>query len=238
MKTRYFKFVLVALFISGLFFACKKNEAADAVEPVFDTGKLDQYCLYVRVASPEITNSPVSDFIFDFKPENKVEFGSLEGLYMLTTETMEDNSVKISMGANDYVLFVVEKGKPVIKQWGLFGEVTELQLIKKPETNLLKGSTFTGTYYKPNNTVLHEKFFYTYSSLNNFTLSAGLNVNEPALRGEVYQSLGNIAAYVKKVNSTTADMEFMILVDGKLRVTYIDRVSNPTQYYHGVFTKK
>lgn len=31
---------------------------------------------------------------------------------------------------------------------------------------------------------------------------------------------------------------FMILVDGKLRVTYIDRVSNPTQYYHGVFIKK
>lgn len=86
--------------------------------------------------------------------------------------------------------------------------------------------------------MLHEKFFYTYSSLNNSSLSAGLNVNEPALREEVYQSVGNIAAYVKKVSGTTADMEFMILVDGKLRVTYIDRVSNPTKFYHGVFIKK
>lgn len=236
MKTRYFKFILVSLLISAFFYACKKNDAAE--EPAFDIGQLDQYCLYVRVASPEIPNSPVSDYIFNFKPENKVEFGSLEGLYTLTTTVVEDNSVKISMGTNDYVLFVVEKGKPVIMQWDLFGDVTELQLIKKPESNLLKGNTFTRTYYKPNNTVLHEKFFYTYSSLNNSSLSAGLNVNEPALREEVYQSVGNIAAYVKKVSGATADMEFMILVDGKLRVTYIDRVSNPTQFYHGVFIKK
>ncbi|WP_344673720.1 hypothetical protein [Sphingobacterium kyonggiense] len=236
MKTRYFKFILISLIISCLLYACKKNDAAEA--PAFDIGQLDQYCLYVRVASPEVPNSTVSDFIFDFKTGNIAELGSLEGLYTLTTKVMEDNSVKISMGLNDYVLFVVEKGKPVIKQWKLFGEVTELQLIKKPEINLLKGNTFTGTYYKSNNTVLHENFFYSYSALNNFSLTAGLKVNEPALRGEVYKSLGNIAAYVKKVNSTTADMEFMILVDGKLRVTYIDRVSNPTQYYHGVFIKK
>lgn len=107
MKTRYFKFILVSLLISAFFYACKKNDAAD--EPAFDIGQLDQYCLYVRVASPEIPNSPVSDYIFNFKPENKVEFGSLEGLYTLTTTVMEDNSVKISMGQTTMYYSLLKK---------------------------------------------------------------------------------------------------------------------------------
>ena len=59
MKTRYFKFILISLIISCLLYACKKNDAAEAT--AFDIGQLDQYCLYVRVASPEVPNSTVSD---------------------------------------------------------------------------------------------------------------------------------------------------------------------------------
>lgn len=168
-------------------------------------------------------------YIIAIEPGNKATLtshGFSEGTYTYVNGVLDfnfsDGEVECS--------FTIENGN--IKAFDGPALINSYNLIKVPATNQLAGKTFTGTYYRLDNTVLHQNFFYSFSANDN-KVGVGYTVGMP-VRTETYSTIGNIAALVDIGNSD--DRELMVLINGKLEVGYSQ--SSPTAKYIGSFTQQ
>jgi len=166
-------------------------------------------------------------YIIAMEPGNKATLtshGFSEGTY-----TYVDGVLSFNFTDGEVVCaFTIENDN--IKAFDGPALINTYNLIKVPETNQLAGKTFAGTYYRLDNTVLHQNFFYSFYANHN-KVGVGYTVGTP-VRTENYTIIGNIAALVDIENSD--DRELMVLINGKLEVGY--RQSNPSATYIGSFT--
>lgn len=194
--------------------SCKKN---DPKPEVFDITK-------------HIIAGKVSfgyPYIITIEPGNRAKltsYGISDGTYTYT-----DGVLNFNFNDGEVICsFTIENGG--IKKYTGPVLINSYNLIKVPETNLLAGQTYKGTYYRLDNTVLHQNFFYSFSGNK---VDVGYSVGN-AVRTEDYTSIGNIAALVDIKDSD--DHELMILINGKLEVGYSQ--SNPGAEYVGSFTQQ
>lgn len=149
-------------------------------------------------------------------------YGVSDGIYTYT-----DGVLNFNFNDGEVVCsFTIENGG--IKKYTGPALINTYNLIKVPETNLLEGKAFSGSYYRFDNTVLHQNFFYSFSGNK---VDVGYSVGT-AVRTENYTSIGNIASLVDLENSN----ELMILINGKLEVGYSQ--SNPRAEYVGSFKQQ
>jgi len=213
---------LVVLLIT--FMSCKKNEVEKEKEkPKFDINNPVGYFIYLKMANDDGTW--IVPTILEFRPGKTLKHYTARDSQTYAYEILDGNVINL-VGLN--YRFVIEDGK-ITTEVTRFKEVT---LLKAEETNQLAGKTFAGIYYKPDGSVLHPNFFYNFSGNEN-KVGAGLKIGT-VIRTENYTSIGNIAAVAAIAGNE--DKEFMVLVNGKLEVSYYQK--NPYSEYYGTFTKQ
>ncbi|WP_316814255.1 hypothetical protein [Pedobacter heparinus] len=206
--------------------ACKKDNAQKEDENLkFDINNPVGYFIYVKYGNG--TTVAYRSWLFEFQPGKTLKFYDSEGngSNTYTYEIIDGNIVGIKK--MDF-RFTIDDGKitsddPYLK---------DLALIKASQTNQLAGKTFAGTYYDPRGAVLHKNFFYSFAAKDN-KVGAGLNIGT-VLRTENYSSIGNIAAWVDIAGND--DGEFMVLVNGKLEVSYYQKT--PYALHSGSFSQQ
>nr|WP_121272079.1 hypothetical protein [Pedobacter schmidteae] len=215
MKSLINNVMAVSMMILLTFASCKKNEVKKE-EAKFDINNPVGYFIYVRFS---INGSWPSSWLFEFSPGKTLKFHEASAVngQVYTYEVIDGNIISLK-GLN--YRFLIENGKITSENF------EQVALVKASETNQLRGKTFAGTYYKPNHSVLHENFFYSFSSTEN-KVDAGFKVGT-AVRTETYKTIGNIAAWADK--DGTGDIEFLLLLDGKLEVNYYNKTIG-TRYY-------
>jgi len=226
MKAKLISLSLLAfvMFCTAAFTSCSKDDdmLPEPEEETFDIHNPEGYFLYVKQSRADGSRS--SSLLFEFMPgEKKLRVISVFATYRTFEYTVIDKSmIELSNGYR----FIFE-GNSVSSS-----EVTyrEIVLIKASESDQLIGKTFSGTYYKSDKSVLHQNFFYRFASGR--LVHAGFN---PAAteRIESYTAIGNFAARVELGNY---DTELMVLVNGKLEVTYYAAAA--ANSYYGTFTQQ
>jgi hypothetical protein len=218
--------VMLAMLLLFTATSCKKDDIKND-DPLsqFDINDPVGYFIYVKTVDGD--GNWASPGLLEFRPGQamKIYDVSLQGYSypLYKYEKTSSNTIKVT---NLNYEFVIENGKVTSKD----ARFKELVLIKHAETNQLSGKTFAGTYYRPDNSILHQSFFYSYAE-SSFT--AGYKVGA-AVRMETYSSIGNIASWSRV--SGTKDVEFMVLVNGKLEAGY--NQDQPLQRYYGSFTQQ
>jgi len=220
--------ILLALFSTGIimFTSCKKDKVGkDDDKSAFDINNATGYYIYVKYGNGSTV--AYRPWLFEFGPGKTLKFydASAEGngTHIYPYEVIDGNIVGIK--EMDF-RFAIENGKVTSNDAILGGPI----LIKAPQTNQLAGKTFAGTYYYASGGVLHKNFFYSFAPREN-KVGAGLNIGN-VVRTENYSSIGNIAAWVAIAGSD--DLEFMVLVNGKLEVSYFQK--KPYAVHSGSFT--
>lgn len=209
------------------FTSCKKNEVRkEEGKPKFDINNPIGYFIYLKLANDDGTW--IIPTLMEFRPGKTLLHHTAMGSQIYPYEVIDEHIINL-VGLN--YRFVIEEGK-VTTEVARFKEVA---LLKAEETNRLAGKTFAGSYYKPDKSVLHPNFFYSFSTSEN-KVGAGLNTGT-VTRTENYISIGNIAAWVNDIAGVgNEDKEFMVLVNGKLEVSYYQK--KPYQEYYGTFTQQ
>lgn len=209
------------------FTSCKKDKVAESDK--FDINNPVGYFIYVK----QLVNIGGGDTqavqrLFEFLPEKKIRIHEAtsdgNNSRSIAYEVVDNNVVAI---ADSDLRFTIEKGQ-VSSNYPHF---KTLVLLKGADTNQLAGKTFAGTYYKPDQSVLHQNFYYSFSA--NGKTDVGFKP-DVVIRTENYSSIGNIAARVAVLGN--ADLEFMVLVNGKLEVSYYEK--NSDVLYYGSFNQQ
>lgn len=208
--------------------ACKKDKVAESDK--FDINSPVGYFIYVtQLVDIGGGDTQAVQRLFEFLPEKKIR------IHEATSDGNNGRSIAYDIVDNNVVAlvdsdlqFTIENGK-VSSNYPHF---ETLALLKASGTNQLAGKTFAGTYFKPDKSVLHQNFFYSFAAEGN-KVGAGFTVGN-ALRTENYSSIGNIAARVAVVGN--ADLEFMVLVNGKLEASYYKK--NIDAVYYGSFSQQ
>jgi len=218
MKTTRLTVSLLALLMLGItaLTSCSKD---DDMRPqvTFDINNPEGYFLYYK-------GGGLLNGLYEFLPAKKIRTHST-GSSNILQYTVVDNNIDIEGGIGT-IRFVIE-GDSV---WNPDPYYTAIALIRPPESNQLAGKTFAGTYYNTDMSVLHPNFFYGFAAGGN-TVDAGFTVGT-TLRTEDYTSIGSVAARAELENG---DIEFMVLVNGKLEVNY--RTSNRA-FHYGTFARQ
>jgi len=204
------------------FSACKKNNPEkDVGKSKFDINNPVGYFVYLKMANDDGTW--IIPTIMEFMPGKTLKHYTAMASQTYSYEVIDGNVINL-VGLN--YRFVIEDGK-ITTEVARFKEVA---LLKAEETNQLAEKTFAGIYYKPDGSVLHPNFFYNFSGNEN-KVGAGLKTGT-VIRTENYTSIGNIAAVAAIPGNE--DKEFMVLVNGKLEVSYYQK--NPYSEYYGSFS--
>ena len=220
-------FLILCLFAIFSFSCSGDDEGNSTQDPPTPQGEFDinnpiGWGLFLKDANEDGTWS--SFLLLEFKPGRILKvYGVQNEAEDYPYDFIDEQTIEIANGR------IVFEDDSIIYQT-LSDEMT---LIKFPETNLLAGKSFSGTYYRKDNSVLHENFFYSFSSSGTNTVDAGLEIGNP-LRTENYESICNIAA--KTQVAGTDDKEMMVWVNGKLEVNYY--TPQPIERHHGSFTEQ
>ncbi|MGN6491531.1 MAG: hypothetical protein ACTHLE_06000 [Agriterribacter sp.] len=207
-------------------------------EPAFDINKPVGYIIYTKWASTNSSERSLNNiYLYDFLPEGKIHpYLTYQRIEASAYTITNGNTIEFRFsGYPETYYFTIENGKLTgvrssIENYYIFNEYS---LIKKPAASQVAGKTFKGKYLKKDGTILHQEFFYTFLP-DGKTVEAGFKVGTKT-RTETYTNIGNIGARVDKVSVTPGDTEIMVLVDGRLHVNYLDKVSSPSKVYHGIF---
>lgn len=226
-KGKLWIYALFSFFLCSLFLCSCSNDDGNAPMPEpppqetgFDIHDPEGYFLYVRTGNSDGTYPRV--FLLEFVPGKMLRSHAVSGEGTLYTYTLVDDHI-IDV-ANGSLRFVFEDGTV----WSNEASYHEIVLIKAPQSDQLLGKTFAGVYYRADLSVLHENFFYTFSSEGN-TVDSGLDLGN-TLRTDEYTSIGNFAA---RTELEGGDTEFMVLINGQLEVNY-NEVGAPG-VHHGIF---
>lgn len=204
--------LLLLLVLAG----CKKNPSKPEV---FD---ITRYVIAGKVSFGY-------PYVITIAPSNQARltsYGISDGTY-----TYVDGVLNFDFNDGEVVCsFTIENGN--IQAYNGPALINSYNLIKIPATNQLAGKTYTGAYYRQDNSVLHQNFFYSFSGSQN-KVDVGYTVGTP-VRTENYTAIGNIAALVDVANSD--DQELMVLINGKLEAGYGQ--SSPRAEYIGSFVQE
>ena len=220
---------MVSAILLITFAACKKEKIAKNADK-FDINNPVGYLIYVKqLVQTSDGDTTIIQGLFEFLPEKKLRRHEAtsdgHSSRMLPYEIVNGNTVALT---DSDLQFIIDD-EHVSSNYAHF---KTLALIKAAETNQLTGKTFTGIYYRPDKSVLHPNFFYSFAGNDN-KVDAGFRVGT-TMRTENYSTIGNIAARVAVVGND--DLEFMVLLNGKLEVSYYDK--NIDVLYNGSFTKQ
>lgn len=128
-------------------------------------------------------------YIITIEPGNKAKLTS----YSISdgTYTFVDGVLNFNFNDGEVICsFTIQNGG--VKKYTGPALINTYNLIKVPETNQLAGHVYAGTYYRLDNTVLHQNFYYIFSANK---VDVGYSVGN-AVRTENYTLIGNIAALV------------------------------------------
>ncbi|MFB2119865.1 hypothetical protein [Parapedobacter sp. 2B3] len=223
MKTaKLLTFSLLALIMLGMaaLISCGKDDDVQP-EETLDIRNPEGYFLYVRQSNHD--GSYRSTFLFEFAAGKMVEIHLPNGVDSSPYTVIDDQTIDIGGG----IRFVFNNNLITSNR----EDFQEIVLIKAQEKDQLAGKTFSGTYYHADMSVLHDNFFYSFAAGGN-TVDVGLNVGT-TLRTESYTSIGNFAARAELDNG---DIEFLVLVNGKLEVNY--KAQGVAGNHYGTFTRQ
>lgn len=222
------KLGVLVMLLSLLLPSCKKEHVGKDADPnQFDINNPLGYFIYVKAVKDDGSSPKPMLFEFGIGKTFKLYGATPDGNgSTITAYEVTDGNV-VALAGSD-VRFVIDKDRITSND----PRFIELALIKAPEINQLTGKTFAGTYYKSDTSIHHSNFFYSFSG-NGSEVGAGINIGT-IVRTENYNSIGNLAAWVDV--SRNNDVEFMVLVNGKLEVNYYQKKDN-TRYY-GSFTQR
>jgi len=223
MKTaKLLSYSLLTLLMLGVatLMSCSKDDDIQP-EETFDINNPEGYFLYLKGTDSDGSNTLFE--LWEFMPGKTVRTYHVDGEGTSIPYTILDNNTIGIAGLQ----FVFNAGLVTSN----YSRIKEIVLIKAPESNQLNRKTFAGTYYKADKSVLHQNFFYRFADEGN-TVDAGFNVGTSD-RTEDYTSIGNIAARAELANG---DKELMILVNGKLAVSY--SAVGVTGKHYGTFTQQ
>jgi len=216
---------LLILLIGGMaaLTSCSKDDGARPSE-TFDIRQLEGHYLYVRQSN---LDGSVPGFML-------MEF--MGGQILKLSAVSEDRNIPYTI-VNTNTIEILDSVRIVFERdsiWSTLELLTEFALIKAPESDQLAGKTFTGTYYHADKSVLHQNFYYRFAAGGN-TFDAGFNLGTVE-RTESYTPINPIAA---RATLDNGDTEFMIWVNGQLKVNY--KVYSPESTwpdFHGFFTRQ
>lgn len=210
------------------FSSCKKDNLAESDK--FDINSPVGYFIYVKqLADIGGGDTQAVQRLFEFLPGKKLRIHEAtsdgNNTRSIPYEVTDHNVLAL---ADADLRFTIEKGQVSSND----PHLKTLALLKGADTNQLAGKTFAGTYYKPDKSVLHQNFYYSFSA-NGKKTDVGFKP-DVVIRTENYSAIGNIAARVALVGN--ADLEFMVLVNGKLEVSYYQK--NLDILYDGSFSQQ
>ncbi|NGM61749.1 hypothetical protein G5B30_07455 [Sphingobacterium sp. SGG-5] len=221
-KSTNYCFLCLLLLGMVALMSCSKDDNIQP-EETFDINNPEGYFIYAKHFNPD--GSYRNIYVYEFMPGKRLNERNANGDRIETYIILDDNTINVGNGA----FYLSFNGDLVTSN---IGGIEDGTLIKAPESNQMAGKTFTGTYYKADESVLHHNFFYSFAAGGN-TVDAGLNVGT-TLRTENYTPIGNFAARAELENG---DVEFMVFVNGKLEVTYKTK-GGGAGWYHGTFEKQ
>jgi len=222
------KLIIISAILLISFTSCKKDKVAQSDK--FDINNPVGYFIYVKQqVQASDGGTGMLQGLFEFLPEKKIRrhepTSDGNNSRLLPYEVVNGNVVSLT---DSDLQFTIENGQVTSN----YLHFKTLALLKGAETNQLAGKTFVGTYYKSDKNVLHQNFFYSFAGKDN-KVGAGFTVGT-ASRTENYSTIGNIGARVAVVGN--ADLEFMVLVNGKLEVSYYEK--NSDVLYYGSFNQQ
>lgn len=194
--------------------SCKDKD----VEPAktFDVNDPVGFVFYLEQAG-NTTIGP-SVYLLEFISTEKVKIHTFVGVQETPFTVVDDNTISV---LNTRFTVVNDK---ISSTNGNYGKIV---LLENHSKNQLSGKTFTGTYYRPNNTVLHQNFYYRFKDTN---VEVGF-LPEEVERTETYRMIGSNAAQTRLANG---DQEILVLADGKLHTYY--KVNNSGDPYRATYT--
>lgn len=203
--------LLLAVSLLGMLVACKEKSDPVAAEQ-FNINNPVGYYIYARMAKADGTEPKKG--IFEFGSGNILRYFSVE--YPIgkprefTYAIVGENTIELEGDPNLRITITNDAVTSTLPDF------KELALIKRTEKNELTGKTFSGTYYRANNNVLHQDFFYSFSESE---VGAGFKTGTVTRTGP-YTLIGGFAA-MARVPGGSEDTEFMALINGKLEVDYL-----------------
>lgn len=167
------------------------------------------------------SGNPVKTLL-EFKADNKLRLYTTElpinQVVLVPYEIVDDYTIKVDRKSDKLFMFSKDSITSTIPSY------THLKLLKQSGKNELSGKTFTGSYYKANNQVLHPSFFYRFGENE---ISAGFKTDN-VVRKTNYTTIGGIAA-ISGVPGTQ-DVELVTLVNQKLETDYWSASNNTHQH--------
>ena len=213
-----FQSAVTLSFIVILFTSCKKDDAGDkAFDPNNPVGFMVSGTYKHDFLYPTV-NQPL---IMKFVGDNKIEYTTFSNT---TTKSYRMSNDTFYIAGNQDEQFVIKNGVVTAYYYATDIRGINLKLLRVPGNNQLDGKTFAGVYYKPDGTVLHNSFFYTFDA--GLKLNAGFTVGTPT-RTNDYGSIANIAS---RSYPGAGQTEFTLLMDGKLYAVYYTNSNNTMQY--------
>jgi hypothetical protein len=205
----------------AIFSGCKKDK--DDPNSGFDINNASGYAIFWKTkAAGQEANPYFIMGLLELKNDHLAQYYDIEGNYTLNY-TVEGNKIVTDVGT-----FTIENGN--VSDASI--TVADKQLIKLPAASAIVNNRYSGKYYKPNGDVLHNYFFYSFTS--NTALAAGVAPGTPSRTG-TYSSVANIGAYAN-VEGADGDKEFMVLINGRLNVNYFSE--SQVAIYSGDFSKE
>lgn len=226
-----YKMILTMLAQAVLFTSCKKDDPGAKISS-FDIQNPEGYYIYVKRQTTE-GKDPTCE-VFEFMPAKSLRGYSLESDGTLSTITANytiiDNSIlDIPIQGGGSLRIEIKDGKIVGTNYGeIFKDLT---LLKKTDSYPFSGKSFAGKYYRRDNSIFRNSFFYTFDA-SSTAISAGLTFPNVERTG-TYELIGNFAALSAMSNG---DLEFLVKVNNTLRTQYYDKVNNRRLY--GEFTQQ
>jgi hypothetical protein len=214
--------LFLCLGIIAVLSGCKKDK--DDPNSGFDINNPGGYAIFWKT---KVTGQAANPYfimgLLELKNDHLAQYYDIEGNYSLEY-TVDGDKIVTSVGT-----FTIENGN--VSDASVSG-VADKQLIKLPATSAIVNNRYSGKYYKSNGDVLHNYFFYSFTS--GTALAAGVTPGTPSRTG-TYSPVANIGAY-SNVEGTDGDKEFMILVNGKLEANYSSE--SQVAIYSGDFGKE
>ncbi len=228
---KYIAILLMTIVTVSLITSCKKDGEKDKEELGFNINRAEDYYIFATYVDDRssVASGTLRPALFDFQTGKSVSRQRFtKNTY--TYEITENNTVISFSG----IKIMVNNGNiiGITEEHMTYSNIT---VIKKSDvTGTLAGRTFKGTYYKHDGSVVWQNCTYIFADENN---RVGF-LSGSAERVENYTPIGNIGALVEKVSDTANDGELLLLIKGKLDVYYLNRSTDPQQYYHGSFTEQ
>jgi len=202
-------FQLTAILFAGtlLFMSCSKSGDDGTFDPAHPEGYMVAGVYKHDFIHPTVDMPLIMKFIAG----NKIEFTTYAST--VTKSYQMSNDTFYIQGPEEEEL-VIKNG--MVTRYVYASDIRgySLNVYKVPGSNQLEGKTFTGKYYKPDGSILHNSFFYSFTA--GLKLNAGYNVGTIERTNE-YTSIANVAS---RSVPASGQIEFTLLLNDVLYSTY------------------